>query len=137
MFDELTRDLRYAARQFWRFPGFTTVALLALGLGVGATITVFKVVNAILVSPLPFEQGERVVPRLEDHLEWRRPVAFCPRVHTLAGTEPGRGEPRRIHADGLQPPGPESRGADRGVGLQKLFASAWRCSPARAIVRRE
>jgi putative ABC transport system permease protein len=57
MFGELSDDLHYAVRQFGRFPGLTTVALLALALGVGATITVFKVVNAILVRPLPFERA--------------------------------------------------------------------------------
>jgi hypothetical protein len=65
MLDELIHDLCYAVRQSGRFPGFTTVALLALALGVGATITVFKVVNAILVNPLPFERaGELHVARL-------------------------------------------------------------------------
>lgn len=58
--EDVTRDLSYAARQLRRSPGFTIVALLALALGVGSTLTVFTVVNAVLVRPLPFDRADEL-----------------------------------------------------------------------------
>ena len=62
--DALLRDLRIAARSLRRTPGFAAVAVLTLGLGVGATTSIFSVVHAVLLDPLPFpEPGRLVVPQ--------------------------------------------------------------------------
>ena len=58
--EDLLRDLRYAARQLKRAPGFTALAVLALALGIGATTTVFKLVNAVFLRPLPFERADEL-----------------------------------------------------------------------------
>lgn len=57
----LWQDLRYGARMLWNNPAFTAAALIALALGIGANTTVFSVVNALLVRPLPFKDAERLV----------------------------------------------------------------------------
>ena len=54
-------DLRYAARALRRDAGATAFAILIVGLGVGASTTVFSVVNAVLLRPLPFPEPERLV----------------------------------------------------------------------------
>ncbi len=58
---DAARDLRYAFRTFRRDVGFATFAVLIVGLGVGASSTVFSVVNTLLVRPLPFHEPDRLV----------------------------------------------------------------------------
>ncbi len=57
----LARDLRHCARMFAKSPGFVATALLALALGVGAAITIFSLINAVLIRSLPYGDAERLV----------------------------------------------------------------------------
>ena len=61
LFDEAGRNLRYAARLLRKTPAFTVTALLTLALCLGANLTIFAVVDAILVRPLPFPDADRLV----------------------------------------------------------------------------
>lgn len=58
---DLIRDVLYGVRQHVRRPGFATVSILTLGLGIGATTAIFSVVNGVLLKPLPFSDPERLV----------------------------------------------------------------------------
>ncbi|MFL5454753.1 MAG: ABC transporter permease, partial [Myxococcales bacterium] len=66
--DSVLQDVRYALRKLLRAPGFALVALLTLGLAIGATTAVFSLVDGVLFQSLPFRDPDRLV-----------------RVHSLAG----------------------------------------------------
>jgi len=57
----LWQDVRFALRILIKNPGFSVIAILSLALGIGANTTIFTVVNAILLNPLPVKQISRVV----------------------------------------------------------------------------
>src|SRR6202040_4214751 len=85
LMQSLGSDLRYAARELRRRPGFTLTAVLSLALGVGATSAVFSVVYAVLINPFPYVGAERMMQiALKDKAgNYRYPGLNGPQIEQL------------------------------------------------------
>ena len=75
--DSVWADIRFALRQLRTSPGFATVAVLALSLGIGAATAIFSVIDAMLLRPLPFASQERLVyPFMKSRTGTSEPASY-------------------------------------------------------------
>jgi putative ABC transport system permease protein len=73
--ETLIADVRYGARALFKHPGYALLAILTLGLGIGANTAIFSVINGVLLKPLPYEHGDRLVI-----VQQSRPLSGQPQV---------------------------------------------------------
>jgi putative ABC transport system permease protein len=111
--EDVTRDVRYAARGLWRSPGFSLAVILTLALGIGGNTAVFSVVDQLLLRPLPYPDGDQLVMVEESRgvnsfdvspanwLDWQRESRMFRGFaawQSASFTMIGAGEPRRVNA---------------------------------------
>jgi putative ABC transport system permease protein len=100
LLETLWQDLRYGLRMLSKNPGFSAVAVLTLGLGIGATTAIFSAVYGVLISPYPYARaGEIWVPGLQSaqNSQRMRPyrrdefqaISALPEISEAMGTTPG------------------------------------------------
>jgi putative ABC transport system permease protein len=116
LFETALQDLRYAGRILRRYPGFSLAIILTTALGIGANVTIFSVLNAVILEPLPFKDPDRLVWLTESNLaqnqvdspvsvpnfqDWQREQSSFEEVSALELATfnlTGRGEPQRVAA---------------------------------------
>ena len=119
----IVQDARYGIRLLKREPGFTLVAVLTIALGIGATTTLFSVVNGVLLRPLPWADSDRLVRVSETrqgragrvrgtilngtYLAWADHPTTIDAIGGWVGNSPmtlsGRGDPERIRVTPVTP----------------------------------
>ncbi|MFY9608146.1 MAG: ABC transporter permease [Blastocatellia bacterium] len=117
--ETLWQDLRYGLRVMFKNKSFTAVAVFALSLGISANTAIFSVVNAILISPLPYKDPTRIVVPVSvntargskngsityaDYLDWRNETEVFENVAVFSSQTAdltGGGEPERIEVAGV------------------------------------
>lgn len=116
LLESMIQDLHYGARGLRNSPGFTTVALLTLALGIGATTAIFSIVYAVMLRPLPYKDSERLVdistvssmfpeftlgqsiPNLNDIRARAKTLEMVATYQRTSLTLTGTGEPEQISA---------------------------------------
>ena len=115
LLEMLWSDLRFGARVLWKSRGFTIVAIVTLGLGIGGNTAIFSIVNAVLLNPLPFAQPEQLVALHEskpnfdkgsisypNFLDWQRDNHTFSAMAVTRGyafSLTGKGEAEQVNAE--------------------------------------
>ena len=97
---QVAQDVRYGLRQMRRAPGFTAVAVITFGVGIGVSAAIFSLVDTVLVRPLPFHEPGRLVSVYEGTagrgvLAWSEYLAFVEQARTLEHLAAVQPVPRR------------------------------------------
>jgi len=112
--ESLLGDVRYAFRSLLKSPGFALATILTLGLGIGANTAIFSLIHGVLLEPLPYQNGERLVvlqqsaPKAEvdnlafsikevhDYRDSNQTLSGLVEHHSMTFTLLGRDEPERV-----------------------------------------
>jgi putative ABC transport system permease protein len=89
--EEFRRDLHHSARMLLKRPGFTSIAVVTLALGIGANTAIFSLVRGVLLRPLPFSESDRLIGIRESKvgeghnnpMAWRSFAEFRDKAQTL------------------------------------------------------
>ena len=134
--ETLGQDVRFGLRVLRRNPGFTLTALITLALGIGANTAIFSVIYGVLLRPLPYKEGHRLVvlnqqarlnnvnnlgfsvKEFQDYRDQNRTMEMVEH-HAMSFILYGRGEPERVQTSVVSARSANARGeADARRGPQ-------------------
>ena len=81
LFESIWRDVRFAVRSLLKSPGFTVVAILVIGIGIGANTAVFSVINTVLLKPLTYPDPQSPVHLMNTGDQGSFPAANVPKFN--------------------------------------------------------
>jgi putative ABC transport system permease protein len=110
---EWRQDVRFALRHFAKSPVFTAIAVTTLALGIGANTAIFSVVHRLLIAPLPYANGDRVVA-----LKTLGRAGIAGALISMAPDAPSDPEPELLRAWARQ-----TRSLEKVAGVEQVFLS--------------
>ena len=139
--DRFVQDLRYGCRMLKRKPGFAAVAILTVALGIGANTSIFSVVDAVLLRPLPYRDADRLVSTVNvgkdsflglnvadfQYGTWRDHAGIFDGIAVYTGrqfTLTGGDEPERLKAQAATPGYLRTLGVAPSIGRELTAADA-------------
>jgi putative ABC transport system permease protein len=143
--ETIWQDLRFGLRVFRRNPGFTAVAALTLALGIGGTVVVFSLLDAVLVRPLPYPHSERLFrlfplegerkrgveqATYPDFRDWQRQTRTFESLAAYDGVSlnlTGTAEPERLEASAITP------GFFATLGVSPVLGREFRSDDAESV----
>lgn len=122
-FERARQDLTFGARMLLKNPGFTVAAVLTLALGIGATTSIFSIVNSVLLRALPYKEPDRIVQFWETNSVkgWNDDKAACSPANFLDWRERSRSSFEEIAAYYA---GNYKSGDPKSVGLSDFYLTS-------------
>jgi putative ABC transport system permease protein len=130
-------DLRYAVRTLLKSPGFVLVSVLSLALGIAANTTIFSVINAVVLRPLPFQHSDRLVTVYETAPAQGQPQSWTSTANFLDwGKQNVVFERMELISEGNNPVTSSGQGKAERIGIQYVTPGLFQTLGVQTILGR-
>lgn len=124
VWDHLRQDIRYAIRLLARTPSWTALAALTVALGISSTATMFSIVNAVLLRPLPFQQSHQLYWVGERLFHFTQEMAFAGDYFTMREQKQAFSQMAAFNTTGVNWTGTNQTGTNQPEQLTASYVTA-------------